>query len=103
MLVAAGDLTVRPDIVFTKARVAAFMDGCFWHSCPEHGTSPISNAAYWMPKLRRNVERDRVVNESLLAAGWSVIRVWEHDVQRDIGRATEAVADAVMTQISCAG
>src|SRR4051794_4976178 len=54
-------LTVRPDVVFTRWRVAVFVDGCFWHGCPEHGTRPQRNAAYWGPKLQRNVARDRRV------------------------------------------
>jgi DNA mismatch endonuclease (patch repair protein) len=70
--------SVRADIVFTGKRVAVFVDGCFWHACPEHGSSPRTNAAYWLPKLQRNVERDRLVDERLLGAGWTVVRLWEH-------------------------
>ena len=69
---------VRPDIAFTSRRVAVFVDGCFWHACPEHGSKPKSNEWYWSPKLTRNVERDRAVDEALAAAGWTVIRLWEH-------------------------
>jgi DNA mismatch endonuclease, patch repair protein len=69
---------VRPDIAFTARRVAVFVDGCFWHACPEHGTKPASNTWYWGPKLARNVERDRAADAALLAAGWRVVRVWEH-------------------------
>ena len=69
---------VRPDIAFTARRVAVFVDGCFWHACPEHGTKPASNTWYWGPKLIRNVERDRAADAALLAAGWQVVRVWEH-------------------------
>ena len=71
--------TVRPDIVFTRRKVAVFVDGCFWHSCPQHGTSPKSNQDYWIPKLLQNVERDYLTNERLRASGWRVIRVWEHE------------------------
>ena len=74
---------VRPDIVFTRCRVAVFVDGCFWHACPEHGQQPIANSAYWEPKLRRNVERDQADTESLELAGWTVVRVWEHESVRD--------------------
>lgn len=70
---------VRPDIVFTRQRLAVFVDGCFWHSCPVHGTSPKANAGYWGPKLQRNVDRDRAVTEQLQAAGWTVLRSWEHE------------------------
>lgn len=68
----------RPDIVFTKARVAVFVDGCFWHSCPDHGRAPKSNTGYWGPKLRRNVDRDRANDVALAHAGWTVVRIWEH-------------------------
>jgi DNA mismatch endonuclease (patch repair protein) len=69
---------VRPDIVFTRQRVAVFVDGCFWHRCPEHGTAPRANTAYWSAKLERNVARDERVDRALLAAGWTVLRLWEH-------------------------
>lgn len=72
-------LRVRPDVVFTARRVAVFVDGCFWHSCPEHGSIPKANADYWVPKLLRNTERDREIDAGLDAAGWEVIRIWEHE------------------------
>jgi DNA mismatch endonuclease (patch repair protein) len=70
---------VRPDIVFTRRRLAVFVDGCFWHRCPLHGTSPRANQWYWGPKLDRNVERDRWADERLHAVGWTVLRIWEHE------------------------
>ena len=73
-----GGVRVRPDIVFTARRVAVFVDGCFWHCCPSHGTQPASNTWYWEPKLRRNVERDRAADSALDQAGWTVVRLWEH-------------------------
>lgn len=69
---------VRPDIAFTSRRVAVFVDGCFWHACPEHGSAPKSNEWYWSPKLARNVERDRAADAALEHAGWTVVRLWEH-------------------------
>jgi DNA mismatch endonuclease, patch repair protein len=69
---------VRPDIAFTAKRVAVFVDGCFWHACPQHGRNPEVNEWYWAPKLRRTVERDRAADEALAAAGWRVVRIWEH-------------------------
>jgi len=69
---------VRPDIVFPGRKVAVFVDGCFWHVCPEHGRQPTSNEWYWTPKLRRNVDRDRLVTDALEEAGWHVVRIWEH-------------------------
>ena len=69
---------VRPDIAFTRRKVAVFVDGCFWHACPEHGSKPKSNDWYWSPKLAKNVERDRAADEALAQAGWTVVRLWEH-------------------------
>lgn len=69
---------VRPDVVFTRRKVAVFVDGCFWHACPIHGRQPTHNTGYWTPKLARNVERDRANDAALEAAGWTVIRLWEH-------------------------
>ncbi|MCB0879408.1 MAG: very short patch repair endonuclease [Thermoleophilia bacterium] len=69
----------KVDIVFGPARVAVFVDGCFWHNCPVHGTRPRANEAYWREKLRRNQERDRESDELLRADGWLVVRVWEHE------------------------
>src|ERR1700720_953884 len=69
---------VRPDIAFTARKVAVFVDGCFWHACPEHGSKPRANEWYWGPKLIRNVERDRVNDAALILAGWTVVRLWEH-------------------------
>ena len=70
--------TVHIDIAFTRRRLAVFVDGCFWHCCPEHGTIPKSNRDYWVPKLKQNVDRDRAVDRELQAAGWRVLRFWEH-------------------------
>ena len=66
------------DIAFTRARVAVFIDGCFWHDCPEHGTQPRSNAEWWATKLGTNVARDLDTTEYLNQSGWLVLRVWEH-------------------------
>jgi DNA mismatch endonuclease (patch repair protein) len=88
----ANGARVRPDIAFTARRVAVFVDGCFWHVCPEHGTSPAANTWYWEPKLRRNVQRDRAADEALTAAGWEVVRVWEHE---SLEAAVTAVIDAL--------
>ena len=74
-----GRRTVYPGIVFTKKMVAVFVDGCFRHSCLEHGTVPKSNRDYWIPKLRRNVERKPDVGRRLRNVGWSVVRIWEHE------------------------
>jgi DNA mismatch endonuclease, patch repair protein len=73
-----GGRRVRPDIAFTARKVAIFVDGCFWHACPQHGSKPRANEWYWGPKLLANVERDRVNDAALTTAGWTVIRLWEH-------------------------
>ena len=73
-----GGRRVRPDIVFTARMVAVFVDGCFWHACPDHGSKPKNNEWYWSPKLVKNVERDRMNDATLMLAGWSVVRLWEH-------------------------
>lgn len=84
---------VRPDIVFTRKRVAVFVDGCYWHSCPEHGTQPKSNQAFWSQKLARNVERDARNTDLLTGSGWTVVRVWEHeDTVAAVERIKEALA-----------
>lgn len=75
----APELRTRADLVFTRSRIAVFIDGCFWHSCPAHGTRPKSNAEYWSPKLARNVQRDRETDAALEALGWQVLRFWEHE------------------------
>ena len=87
-----GSLIVRPDIVFGRQRVAVFVDGCFWHSCPVHGTAPKVNTDYWLPKLSRVTRRDRRVEEAPASVGWRIIRVWEH---RDREEAAEEIEAAV--------
>ncbi|HEY6324536.1 MAG TPA: very short patch repair endonuclease [Thermoanaerobaculia bacterium] len=73
------DLHRRADIVFVSARVAVFVDGCFWHSCPIHGTNPKANREWWADKLAENRRRDLETNRRLRKAGWHVERVWEHE------------------------
>lgn len=73
------DLRRRVDIVFVSARVVVFVDGCFWHSCPIHKTSPKANRQWWAEKLAENRRRDRETDRRLRKAGWHVERVWEHE------------------------
>lgn len=82
----------RADIVFTRQRIAVFIDGCYWHGCPEHATYPKRNSEYWLPKLQRNIERDRESDQLLRNAGWIVLRFWEHE---DIDKVTAAIANMV--------
>lgn len=84
----------RADVVFGPARVAVFVDGCFWHCCPEHATSPRANAEWWAEKLRRNVERDENTDAQLLAHGWQSIRVWEHEDADEAARRVMAQVHA---------
>lgn len=81
----------RADIAFTRAKVAVFIDGCFWHGCPEHRTTPRTNSRFWSEKLERNRARDLDTTERLAAAGWVVMRFWEHEDPRrvalQVGRA----------------
>jgi DNA mismatch endonuclease (patch repair protein) len=85
-------LRCRADVVFPSSKVAVFVDGCFWHCCPEHATFPKANASWWRLKLAQNVERDQRNNEALAKAGWMVIRIWEHENPR---LAAELIARAV--------
>jgi DNA mismatch endonuclease (patch repair protein) len=84
---------VRPDVAFTRARLAVFIDGCFWHRCPQHGNVPRANGDYWRPKLERNVARDRAVDAALCEAGWRVLRAWEHE-------SPAVVVDRVLTVLA---
>jgi DNA mismatch endonuclease (patch repair protein) len=87
----------RADIVFPRKRVAVFVDGCFWHSCPIHATAAKANADWWRDKLAQNRKRDRQMNDALAAAGWTVVRVWEHE---ELGVIVARVVDAV-TRSGC--
>jgi DNA mismatch endonuclease (patch repair protein) len=81
-----------PDLIFVRYRVAIFVDGCFWHGCPDHGVQPKVNVAYWTAKLALNRARDLRVDAALHSVGWLPIRVWEHD---DPDRAAEHIRAAV--------
>lgn len=71
----------KPDFVFPKRKIVVFVDGCFWHGCPLHGTIPKTNQAFWDKKLTRNIERDKEVNKILSEKGWRVIRFWQHELK----------------------
>jgi DNA mismatch endonuclease, patch repair protein len=81
-------LRSRADIVFRRARVAVYIDGCFWHGCPVHGTWPKTNATWWRAKIEGNQRRDVAVTAELLSLGWAVVRIWEHE---DPFRAVDAI------------
>jgi DNA mismatch endonuclease (patch repair protein) len=83
----------RIDVAFPRARLAVLIDGCFWHGCPEHATQPKSNAEWWRQKLDRNMTRDVETTNHLIAAGWEVLRFWEHEAPEDVAlRVIEAVS-----------
>jgi DNA mismatch endonuclease (patch repair protein) len=84
----------KPDFVFPTEKIAVFVDGCFWHGCLKHGRQPGSNQDYWFKKLHRNRQRDANVKRTLTADGWTVIRIWEHDLQKPakcVFRITQAI------------
>jgi DNA mismatch endonuclease (patch repair protein) len=70
----------KPDFIFPKFKLAVFVDGCFWHGCPKHGTQPKGNRAFWLRKFSRNKKRDALVTRTLRRGGWRVLRIWEHEL-----------------------
>lgn len=80
----------RPDLVFLRARVAVFLDGCYWHACPMHASTPKRNREWWIAKIQANVERDRRHDMELAAAGWTVLRFWEHEDPCEVADRIEA-------------
>jgi DNA mismatch endonuclease (patch repair protein) len=74
-----GGTRRRADLLFRGAEVAVFVDGCFWHACPDHATKPKANESWWAEKLAANVARDRDTDRLLTEHGWTVVRVWEHE------------------------
>ena len=87
-----GTVRSHVDILFRRFHVAVFIDGCFWHGCPEHGTWPKNNARWWREKIEANQARDRRIETTLEDAGWSVVRIWEHE---DPQSAAERVIAAI--------
>jgi len=73
-----------PDLLFPRTKIAIFVDGCFWHGCPIHGTQPKTNVVFWQKKIARNRERDVQVDEKLMLLGWHVVRLWQHEIEQDI-------------------
>ena len=95
-----ASISCRADIVFPRARLAVFVDGCFWHRCPDHGVMPDKNRDYWQAKLERNVARDRRNDEALEEAGWRVVRVWEHE---DVETAADRLASVARDERGAVG
>src|SRR6478672_1299765 len=101
----AKELPGKPDLAFTRCRVAVFVDGCFWHGHPDFFT-PGKSGAYWDAKIARTKERDRLANEALAAAGWTVLRFWDFEVEQRLdactARVTEAVSHARLSSVAAA-
>jgi DNA mismatch endonuclease (patch repair protein) len=86
---------VRPDLVIKRFSLAIFVDGCFWHGCPTHYTSPASNATFWQNKIEKNRRRDQMNNQNLAAKGWTILRIWECEIETDLDRAVQKILDAI--------
>ena len=89
------DLFGKPDISIKKYKIVIFIDSCFWHQCPIHGNMPKTNVEYWKPKLERNVERDKEVDEYYKQKGWNIKRIWEHEVKKDLEKVVMEVAKII--------
>ena len=90
-----------PDVVFSRARLVVFVDGCFWHGCPRCAIpTPRSNRRYWGPKIERNMARDTRVRRKLRALGWSVMRLWEHEITRDADRCARKVVERLARRMA---
>lgn len=85
-------LAGSPDIVFSRARLAIFLDGCFWHGCQRCRSIPATNRAFWMSKIQKNRKRDRKVQRMLRAQGWKVVRIWEHELRNDLTECMKRIA-----------
>ena len=85
----------KPDLVFVRARLAVFIDGCFWHKCPKCYIEPKSNLDYWIPKIQRNVDRDKSNTRLLKRKGWSVLRIWEHEVKSCLSVSVQRIETAL--------
>lgn len=108
------ELPGHPDFAFRDPRVAVFIDGCFWHCCPHCSKPPKQNKSYWEPKLRRNRERDKAVSMQLRKSGWTVLRIWEHELAHSLrvsrrleraltGKGRRSTPPNVITSEQCAG
>lgn len=89
-------LRCNPDLVFSRAQLAVFVDGCWWHGCPEHGELPRANRSWWRQKFQKTKERDHRNNQALIEAGWKVIRVWEHE---NPGDAADLIESAYLASL----
>jgi DNA mismatch endonuclease (patch repair protein) len=89
------NLPGKPDIVFTKKKIAIFIDGCFWHKCPLCFQEPETRKEFWMKKIQSNVDRDKKVSAQLESEGWTIIRIWEHEVRKKPEDAVKRISEAL--------
>lgn len=90
----------KPDVAFPRARIAIFIDGCFWHRCPDHYQAPVRNADYWQSKVARNVARDQEADAALAALGWRVVRIWEHEIESSLAEVVERIESMLNAALS---
>lgn len=81
----------KPDITYTQLKIAIFVDGCFWHKCHKCFVSPKTNKSFWISKIKGNIKRDKYINRRLKDEGWTVIRLWEHDVKKDLDKCVKKI------------
>lgn len=89
------NLPGKPDIVFTKKKIAIFIDGCFWHKCPKCFQEPETRKEFWMKKINSNVERDQRNTKKLQDTGWTVLRFWEHDIRKKSDAVVKIIAEMI--------
>lgn len=93
-------LRCSADIVFPRQKVCVFVDGCYWHGCKLHFRAPKTNTPWWQEKIQANIERDRRQTRTLRRLGWTVVRVWEHEItEKRLGRVTAKIANLVRTEV----
>lgn len=85
----------KPDIVFLGKKLVIFCDSCFWHGCTKHFRPPKSNQSYWLPKIKRNVERDKRIVKEYRKQGWAVLRFWEHEIQNHPNKVIRKIKTAL--------
>jgi DNA mismatch endonuclease (patch repair protein) len=95
-----SDLPGKPDLVFVKARIAVFIDSCFWHGCPEHCRMPANNREYWQRKISRTVERDKRMAETYKNMDWVMHRIWEHDIKQGFDDCIDQIEQLVRSSSS---
>lgn len=87
------NMSGNPDLILTNSKTAVFLHGCFWHKCPKHYKEPKTNITYWLPKIEKNVERDKINSKFLKSEGWRIVRIWEHDLKNNFEKSLERITD----------